>query len=202
MTMMSHTVGESEPPLLEQTIPDNLDATVARFGDRDALVDVAQGIRWTYAEFGTEVERLARALLAVGVVKGERVGIWAPNCAQWTVVQYATAKIGAILVNINPSYRTHELEFVLKQAGISHLFLARVVQDQRLRRDVRRGPRQLPGRARLDVFGTDQLGRRCWPGRARWTPSRWPRCRPVSTATTRSTSSTPRAPPASPRARR
>ncbi|KQZ89632.1 AMP-binding protein [Phycicoccus sp. Root563] len=124
MTSLSHAVGETEPPLLEQTIPDNLDATVARFGEREALVDVAQGIRWTYAEFGAAVERLARALLAVGVAKGDRVGIWAPNCAQWTVVQYATAKIGSILVNINPSYRTHELEFVLKQAGISHLFLA------------------------------------------------------------------------------
>ncbi len=124
MTTLSHTAGETDVPLLEQTIPDNLDATVARFGDRDALVDVAQGIRWTYAEFAAEVDRLARALLATGLVKGERVGIWAPNCAQWTVVQYATAKIGAILVNINPSYRTHELEFVLKQAGISAVFLA------------------------------------------------------------------------------
>jgi fatty-acyl-CoA synthase len=113
MTTLSHTAGETDVPLLEQTIPDNLDATVARFGDRDALVDVAQGIRWTYAEFAAEVDRLARALLATGLVKGERVGIWAPNCAQWTVVQYATAKLGAILVNINPSYRTHELEFGL-----------------------------------------------------------------------------------------
>jgi fatty-acyl-CoA synthase len=124
MTALSHTVGETDVPLLEQTIPDNLDATVARFGDRDALVDVQRGIRWTYAEFAGEVDRLARALLAVGVDTGERVGVWAPNCAEWTVVQYATAKIGAILVNINPSYRTHELEYVLKQAGVSWLFLA------------------------------------------------------------------------------
>jgi fatty-acyl-CoA synthase len=124
MTTLSHTVGETDVPLLEQTIPDNLDATVARFGGREALVDVAQGIRWTYAEFAAEVDLLARALLAVGVAKGERVGIWAPNCAQWTVVQYATAKIGAILVNINPSYRTHELKYVLKQAGVAHVFLA------------------------------------------------------------------------------
>lgn len=124
MTALSHTVGETDVPLLEQTIPDNLDATVARFGDREALVDVQRGIRWTYAEFAGEVDRLARALLAVGVDTGERVGVWAPNCAEWTVVQYATAKIGAILVNINPSYRTHELEYVLKQAGVSWLFLA------------------------------------------------------------------------------
>ena len=76
------------------------------------------------------MDELARALLASGVGKGERVGIWAPNCAQWTVVQYATARIGAILVNINPSYRTHELEYVLKQAGISAGLRRRVVQDQ------------------------------------------------------------------------
>ncbi|HET8768482.1 MAG TPA: AMP-binding protein, partial [Pedococcus sp.] len=124
MTSLSHAVGETEPALLEQTIPDNLDATVARFAEREALVDVQQGIRWTYAEFAGQVDRLARALLAVGVAKGERVGIWSPNRAEWTVVQYATAKIGAILVNINPAYRTHELDYVLGQAGITRVFLA------------------------------------------------------------------------------
>jgi fatty-acyl-CoA synthase len=121
----SHTTGETDVPLLEQTIPDNLDATVARFADREALVDLQQGIRWTYAEFAEQVGRLARAFAAAGVVKGERVGIWAPNCAQWTLTQYATARLGAILVNINPSYRTHELEYVLKQAGISTLVSAK-----------------------------------------------------------------------------
>jgi fatty-acyl-CoA synthase len=97
---------------------------VARHGDREALVDVQQGIRWTYAEFAAEVDRLARALLASGVEVGDRIGIWSPNRAEWTVVQYATAKVGAILVNINPSYRTHELAYVLQQAGISRVFLA------------------------------------------------------------------------------
>jgi fatty-acyl-CoA synthase len=121
----SHTVGETDVPLLEQTIPDNLSATVARFPDREALVDVQQGIRWTYAEFAEEVGRLARALAAAGMVKGERVGMWAPNCAEWTLTQYATARLGAILVNINPSYRTHELEYVLKQSGISTLVSAK-----------------------------------------------------------------------------
>ncbi|HEX5426750.1 MAG TPA: AMP-binding protein, partial [Pedococcus sp.] len=120
----SHTAGDTDVPLLEQTIPDNLDATVARFADREALVDVQQGIRWTYAEFAEQVGRLARAFAAAGMVKGERVGIWAPNCAQWTLTQYATARLGAILVNINPSYRTHELEYVLKQSGISTLVSA------------------------------------------------------------------------------
>jgi len=121
----SHTTGETDAPLLEQTIPDNLDATVARFADREALVDVQQGIRWTYAEFAEQVGRLARAFAAAGMVTGERVGIWAPNCAQWTLTQYATARLGAILVNINPSYRTHELEYVLKQSGISTLVSAK-----------------------------------------------------------------------------
>jgi fatty-acyl-CoA synthase len=123
-SLPSHTTGDTDLPLLEHTIPDNLDATVARFGDRDALVDVTRGIRWTYAEFAAEVDRLARALLASGVRQGERVGIWAPNCAEWTLTQYATARLGAILVNINPSYRTHELQYVLKQAGISTLVSA------------------------------------------------------------------------------
>ncbi len=121
---LSHTSGRTDVPLLEETIPENLDATVARFGDREALIDVAEGIRWTYREFADRTVELARALLASGVGKGDRVGIWAPNCAEWTLTQYATARIGAILVNINPSYRTHELEYVLKQAGISFLVAA------------------------------------------------------------------------------
>ena len=88
---LSHTRGESEPPLIEQTIGDNLDDTVARFPDREALVDVQQGKRWTYAALRADVDALACALLADGVAKGDRVGIWAPNCWQWTLVQYATA---------------------------------------------------------------------------------------------------------------
>ena len=123
-SMLSHAVGPTEPPLLEQTIGANLDATIARHGDREALVDCAQGIRWTYAVFGAEVDRLARALLAAGLRTGDRVGIWAPNCAEWTLVQYATAKVGVILVNINPAYRSHELGYVLAQAGIRGLFTA------------------------------------------------------------------------------
>jgi fatty-acyl-CoA synthase len=91
---------------------------VAAFGERDALVDVSTERRWTYHELAEEVNAVALGLLELGVVKGDRVGIWSPNCAEWTVVQYATAKIGAILVNINPSYRPHELEYVLNQAGV------------------------------------------------------------------------------------
>ena len=121
---LSHTSGETDVPLLETTIGDDFDATVARFADREALVDVHQGRRWTYAELARDVAQLARGLVAAGIGKGDRVGIWAPNCAEWVLVQYATAKMGAILVNINPSYRTHELEFVLGQAGIRMIIAA------------------------------------------------------------------------------
>ena len=121
---LSHTVGSTEPPLLVQTIGDNLDATVARVPDRDALVDRAAGIRLIYAELGAEVDRLARALIAAGLEKGDRVGIWAPNCAEWVLTQFATAKVGAVLVNINPAYRVHELTYVLGQAGIRMLVIA------------------------------------------------------------------------------
>src|SRR5829696_7602598 len=119
---LSHTRGETDPPLIEMTIGDSFDATAERFGDREALVDVTQGKRWTYAALRADVDRLARALLAIGVQTGDRVGIWAPNCSEWTLVQYATAKIGAILVNINPAYRSHELQYVLNQAGVRFLF--------------------------------------------------------------------------------
>ncbi|WP_345382001.1 AMP-binding protein, partial [Pseudonocardia yuanmonensis] len=108
----SYASGTSDVPLLGDTIGDNLDRTVAADPDREALVDVPGGRRWTYREFRADVDALALGLLDAGVVKGDRVGIWAPNMAEWTLLQYATAKIGAILVNINPSYRTHELEYV------------------------------------------------------------------------------------------
>ncbi|MBT9256225.1 AMP-binding protein [Phycicoccus sp. MAQZ13P-2] len=121
---LSHTVGLLDPPLLEQTIGDALDATVERFGDREALVDRAQDVRMTWSRLGEAVDRLARGLLASGLEKGDRVGIWAPNCAEWTLVQLATAKVGLVLVNINPAYRTHELTYVLRQAGIRVLVTA------------------------------------------------------------------------------
>ena len=114
---LSYSSGESATPLLGDTIGANFDATVRAFGDREALVERATGRRWTYAELAADVDALALALLEMGVAKGDRVGIWAPNCAEWTLTQYATAKIGAILVNINPAYRTRELEFVLNQSG-------------------------------------------------------------------------------------
>jgi fatty-acyl-CoA synthase len=120
----SYASGISEQPLLGDTIGDNLDRTAALFPDRDAMVEVASGRRWSYREFVAGVDALALGLLDAGLVKGDRVGIWSPNQASWTFVQYATAKIGAVLVNINPSYRTHELRYVLNQAGIRMLVAA------------------------------------------------------------------------------
>ncbi|MEU8638373.1 AMP-binding protein [Amycolatopsis sp. NPDC048633] len=117
----SYASGISEVPLLGDTIGDNFDRTVAVFGDRDALVDRTAGRRWTYRELAAEVNALALGLVAQGIGKGARVGIWSPNRAEWTFLQYATAKIGAILVNINPAYRSHELEYVLNQAGVKLL---------------------------------------------------------------------------------
>src|ERR1700710_2620561 len=122
--MLSYASGISDSPLLGETIGENLERTVARFGDREALVDVAAGTRWTYAEFDAAVNRIALGLLARGLAQRGRVGIWAPNCAEWVLVQYATAKIGAILVNINPAYRTHELSYVVQQSGVRLLFAA------------------------------------------------------------------------------
>ena len=119
--MISYESGTSEQPLLGDTIGANLDRTVAAFPDRDALVEHATGRRWSYAELAGEVDAVALGLRALGVGKGDRVGIWSPNCAEWTFTQFATAKLGAILVNINPAYRVQELEFVLRQAGISTL---------------------------------------------------------------------------------
>ncbi|HET6876325.1 MAG TPA: AMP-binding protein [Jatrophihabitans sp.] len=121
---LSYASGTSSVPLLGQTIDANLRTAVARFGNREALVDVAGGRRYTYAELDAAVEELARGLYARGIGKGDRVGIWAPNCTEWFLTQYATARIGAILVNINPAYRTHELEYVLRQASIGTLVSA------------------------------------------------------------------------------
>ncbi|MEU3286369.1 AMP-binding protein [Streptomyces longwoodensis] len=117
-TPLSYAHGTGDTVLLGDTIGANLDRAVAAWPDREALVDVASGRRWTYAQFGAAVEELARALRVTGVAKGDRVGIWAVNCPEWVLVQYATARIGAIMVNINPAYRTHEVEYVLNQAGV------------------------------------------------------------------------------------
>ncbi|MBF6246239.1 AMP-binding protein [Nocardia elegans] len=122
---VSYTHGVWDAPLLGETIGANLDRTVAIHGDRDALVDWVTGVRWSYREFAAEVDAVALGLLEAGIGKGDRVGIWSPNRAEWTLVQFATAKIGAILVNINPAYRSEEVRYVITQAGIRMLISAR-----------------------------------------------------------------------------
>jgi fatty-acyl-CoA synthase len=120
----SYASGTSSTPLLGDTIGDNLDRAIGRWGEREALVSVHQHLRYTYAQLGEAVDRTARAFLAAGLEAGERVGIWSPNCAEWVLVQYATAKLGVILVNINPAYRTSELEYALRQSGCRMLVAA------------------------------------------------------------------------------
>ncbi|QHK20019.1 AMP-binding protein [Pseudarthrobacter psychrotolerans] len=127
--MRAYTAGDTDVPLLEETIGRNFERVVARFPFHDALIEAApvpgaDARRWSYTKMNDDIDRLARALLASGVAKGDRVGIWSPNCAEWTLLQYATAKAGGILVNVNPAYRSHELEFVVKQNGMRMLVTA------------------------------------------------------------------------------
>jgi fatty-acyl-CoA synthase len=123
--MLSYVHGCDVTPLLGQTIGQCLNQAAARFGDRDALISCHQNIRYTYSELLRQANRAARALLGMGVARGDRVGIWSPNTAEWVITQYAAAKVGAILVNINPAYRLRELEYTLNQSGIQVLIAAR-----------------------------------------------------------------------------
>jgi fatty-acyl-CoA synthase len=120
----SYTSGPSAVPLLGETIGDNLDRVAAAHPNVACLVSRHQGLRYTYADFVAAVDECARAFLALGVERGDRVGIWSPNRAEWAIVQYATAKVGAILVNVNPAYRTSEVEYALRQSGTSVLVVA------------------------------------------------------------------------------
>ncbi len=121
---LSESTGPIDASLIDVTIGANLLAAAAAEPDREALVVRHQGIRWTYRELVDRVDELARALVARGYQKGDRIGIWAPNCAEWVVVQFATARIGVILVNINPAYRTHEVAYALQQSGCRGLISA------------------------------------------------------------------------------
>ena len=121
---ISHVIGPVDEPLWEKTIPQVLAETVARFPDREAAIFRAQGIRRTWSQFAEEVDRLAAALLALGLEKGDRVGVWSPNRHEWVLTQFATARIGLILVNINPAYRLSELEFALNKVGCKALVTA------------------------------------------------------------------------------
>lgn len=124
MTEIAYANGTSDVPLLGETIGHNLERTVARIPDGEALVSVHQDVRFTWAEFNAAVDDLARGLLALGLAKGDRVGVWSPNRYEWALVQYATAKLGVILVNVNPAYRTSELEYALRKSGCRALLAA------------------------------------------------------------------------------
>ena len=120
----SYTSGPSTKPLIGMTIGDKFDEIATTYPDNDALIVRHQGIRLTYAELKQRVDEAARAFLAIGVKRGDRVGMWSPNCAQWTITQFATAKVGAILVNVNPAYRLHELEYAMNQSEAKFLVTA------------------------------------------------------------------------------
>jgi fatty-acyl-CoA synthase len=122
--LSSYGSGVSQTPLLGDTIGDNLARTVIRVPDAEALVDVPSGRRWTYAQLDADVAALAVGLLARGIQSGDRIGIWAPNCPEWTLLQYASAQVGAVLVNVNPAYRSHELAYVVRQSGMRMLVSA------------------------------------------------------------------------------
>ena len=155
MRGLSYASGTSEVPLLGETIGANLERTVAAFPDNEAMVDVPSARRWTYRQLDGDVDTLARALLARGIERGDRVGIWSPNCAEWVLVQYATAKIGAILVNVNPAYRSHELTFALNQSGIGLLFVASADQRSDYPTMVGEVESQCPRLTGTVVIGTD-----------------------------------------------
>ena len=124
MPNLAIEMGARDQPLLAQTIGDNLRQTVARVPNNDAIVSLQQDLRWTYQDFYTRVQRLASGLLAAGLKPLDRLGLWSPNYAEWILVQYATAEIGVVLVNINPAYRTHELAYALNQSGCRFLIAA------------------------------------------------------------------------------
>ena len=198
----SHAAGPTEPPLLDETIGAALRRVAAEHGGREALVARHQGIRLSYAELDAETDRLARALLALGVEQGDRIGIWAPNCAEWVLTQFATARIGAVLVNVNPAYRTTELRYALGQSGCRALIAARAFKSSDYVAMVAEVRPELPALTDVVWLGGAGVGRaararrRGRRGRAGGARGR------ASHPATRSTSSTRAARPAPRRARR
>ncbi|MEP7025394.1 MAG: AMP-binding protein, partial [Actinomycetota bacterium] len=155
----SYSHGISEQALLGETIGDNLRRIAATHHAQEALVDVPSGRRWTYQQLDADVDALALALIEAGIAVGDRVGIWAPNCPEWVLLQYATARIGAILVNINPAYRTHELSYVLRQSGVRLLISAESFKTSDYRAMI--------GEVRGELAGLEQvifLGTAGWEG--------------------------------------
>jgi fatty-acyl-CoA synthase len=152
---LSYAHGASSAPLLGETIGENLARTVRTYPEQEALVVPFQDVRLTYRAFDEEVDRVARGLLGMGVEKGERVGIWSPNNAEWVLLQYATAKVGAILVNLNPAYRTHEVAYALQQSGCRYLVAATEFKTSSYVEMVAEVRPQLPELERVVWIGTD-----------------------------------------------
>ena len=173
--------GTTDVPLSDDTVHQMLAHAAARWPQRDAAVFVEQGVRWTWAGLLAEVERAAAGLVALGVVKGDRVGIWSPNRAEWLVTQFATARIGAILVNINPAYRLSELEYALNKAGVSVLVTAPAFKTsdylgmlQNLGFGADGHAERLPQLRTVVRMGDGHTaGMRRWADRARATPHCW-----------------------------
>ena len=152
--MESYAKGETTPDLLDETIGANLARTVSRHPEREALVEVATGRRWTWAELDRDVDAVARGLVAAGLDVGDRVGVWAPNCAAWTLVQYAAARAGIVLVNLNPAYRTHELAYAVNQSGLRLLVAVERFKTSDYRRMVEDVRGECPGLERAVFLGT------------------------------------------------
>ncbi len=152
--MLSYAHGACADPLLGETIGHNLARTIARVPDADALVDCGHGVRYTYAEFGEAVDRLAGGMLAAGLRKGDRVGVWSPNRAEWTLTQYATARAGVILVNINPAYRVSELQYALRQSGCRWIIASQRLKDSDFVEMVDHVRPELPALERAIFFDT------------------------------------------------
>jgi fatty-acyl-CoA synthase len=151
----SYARGETAPNLLTDTIGQALGLAAQRWPDGDALVDLPAGRRWTYSQLREDVRRLAAGLLAAGLRRGDRVGVWSPNRWEWTLVQFATAEIGVVLVTINPAYRAHELEFVINQAGMRWVFAAQKFKDSDYARILAEAGSSCPGLEHVALFGTD-----------------------------------------------
>jgi fatty-acyl-CoA synthase len=152
---LSESLGGSTPALLDETIGANLARTVETHPDREALVVAHQDIRWSYTELAERIDEVARALLASGFEKGDRIGIWAPNCAEWILVQYATAQLGIILVNINPAYRTHEVQYALEQSGCRALVAAERFKTSDYGAMIEQVRGDLPALEQVYLLGTD-----------------------------------------------
>jgi fatty-acyl-CoA synthase len=171
----SYIHGVATQPLIGQTIGDFLDDIVARFPSRDALISVFEQRRYTYREFGEETKRAARALMACGVQPGDRVGVWSTNCVEWVLLQFATARIGAVLVTINPAYRAYELEFALRQSECNLLIAGEGFKDQDYAQMLRELMPELSGAAEIlatekfpHLRGIAYLGGTAQPGMIAW----------------------------------